>query len=102
MRRGAELVGVACLASGESSPAAAYVEFRGKHRIASGYALQSMGICCQLGNTSATAWMILVMYRVLNAVYRLVRLLSSAFRMDHRRLQTTIIDYFVGGALQAD
>jgi hypothetical protein len=29
MRRGAELVGDACLASGKNSPAAAYVEFTG-------------------------------------------------------------------------
>src|SRR6188472_3130150 len=37
MRRGAELVGDACLASGKSSPAAAYVEFSGNYRITSGH-----------------------------------------------------------------
>ena len=32
MRRGVELVGDACLASGKNSPAAAYVEFTGNVR----------------------------------------------------------------------
>jgi hypothetical protein len=83
MRRGTEFVGVVCLASGGNSPAAAYVEFRGKNRIASGCALQCMGICCRLGNASATAQVIMERCSVQNASRCSFLLISDPFKMRH-------------------